>query len=433
MVTTVLLDAPLASGPYARGGAVEPGQRAVSCKAPESKTAIFYMNGMNTTFDAAALSVIELRNKFSAAGARGTEETVFLLAYNRTEGFLRDFAESVIQRLGENSREAANASSFDIIHAILFGRDSSAVQMVMNEVAALLPSTKWPSATANATLAADLGKQELAIRSKLLEGNRVLLVAHSQGNFFAVETLRAFGALGSREPNSTDSASAIYKGSLGAVSVATPSGERIEPYINYHRDLVINSVRLANPNTPEPNCRNNDSSGDDWLHHGFVESYLNGDDCGDKVIGGMKTVLGSLSFPQKRATTGIITITLTWGSQPDVDLHVKEPNGKHVYYRKKRGRSGYLDVDDTNGRGPEHYFVSCDKLEAGTYSFGLNYFAGRRREEAHVQVQAGLEVKHFTKKLKRARGRSGDRRWSPLGKVVVSGDAANREFIFSID
>lgn len=29
---------------------------------------------------------------------------------------------------------------------------------------------------------------------------------------------------------------------------------------------------------------------------------------------------------------GIITAMLTWGSNPDIDLHVFEPNGTHVYY-----------------------------------------------------------------------------------------------------
>ena len=67
---------------------------------------------------------------------------------------------------------------------------------------------------------------------------------------------------------------------------------------------------------------------------------------------------------------------MTWGSQPDVDLHVTEPNEFHVFYGSTRGPSGYLDVDDVTGFGPEHFYVSCGTLETGTYAIGVNYYSG---------------------------------------------------------
>lgn len=43
---------------------------------------------------------------------------------------------------------------------------------------------------------------------------------------------------------------------------------------------------------------------------------------------------------------GPITITLTWDIQMDIDLHIIEPDGTHVYWMNKTGNNGRLDVDD---------------------------------------------------------------------------------------
>ena len=51
-------------------------------------------------------------------------------------------------------------------------------------------------------------------------------------------------------------------------------------------------------------------------------------------------------------------MTLTWDANPDVDLHIFEPQ-RHVYYASRIGYNGYLDLDDTNGYGPEHYYTNC--------------------------------------------------------------------------
>jgi hypothetical protein len=93
---------------------------------------------------------------------------------------------------------------------------------------------------------------------------------------------------------------------------------------------------------------------------------------------------------------GVITVTLMWEGATDIDLHVFEPNGSHVYWEAKQGFSGFLDEDDRSGYGPEHYTVpSCDTLEKGTYLIGLDYFKGDYPEVATVQVEAGLKVRFF--------------------------------------
>ncbi len=61
---------------------------------------------------------------------------------------------------------------------------------------------------------------------------------------------------------------------------------------------------------------------------------------------------------------------LTWDIKyADIDLHVLEPSGRHVYYRSKGGDyTPFLDYDDVDGFGPEHYFIDSNMdYEYGTY------------------------------------------------------------------
>ncbi|MCK5459192.1 MAG: hypothetical protein KAI20_04825, partial [Thermoplasmatales archaeon] len=97
---------------------------------------------------------------------------------------------------------------------------------------------------------------------------------------------------------------------------------------------------------------------------------------------------------ESTASEASLTFTLTWGQDnSDVDLHVLEPtidgtDGRHIYYSNK-GYEGsgnpYLDIDNTQGYGPEHYYAteemtlpnyqgSGDYLY-GTYKYRVHYYA----------------------------------------------------------
>ena len=61
---------------------------------------------------------------------------------------------------------------------------------------------------------------------------------------------------------------------------------------------------------------------------------------------------------------------------------------------RRMSPSGHLDVDDTNGIGPEHYHVTCGKLETGTWAIGVEYFYGEAPETATIQIEAsGVTVR----------------------------------------
>ena len=72
---------------------------------------------------------------------------------------------------------------------------------------------------------------------------------------------------------------------------------------------------------------------------------------------------------------GCIRVVLTWGEDPrDLDLHCFSSKGEHVYFVKKNDKALRLDVDVTNGLGPETLTVT---VEAGvTYYFYAHHFAG---------------------------------------------------------
>ncbi|TRO82574.1 YfaP family protein [Trichloromonas acetexigens] len=247
-------------------------------------------------------------------------------------------------------------------------------------------------------------------RENLDTGYKVLLFAHSQGNFYS--------NLAFTWVNKPDN--------VGIVSVATPANyvSGGGPYTTYDHDLVMDSVRTIFPFTLASNAGNGFFDFflglfDDWTGHSIVDTYLAGDNTGPIIINNVIQSIGDLLPPNVIAGDGIITVRLEWGAQPDLDLHVFEPNGAHVYYANQRGPSGYLDLDDVNGYGPEHYFVSCDTLETGVYRVGVNYYYGFAPETARVNIVAGDKNRSYSKTLSYSRGSGGNYSPTPIANIEV--------------
>jgi tetratricopeptide (TPR) repeat protein len=71
-----------------------------------------------------------------------------------------------------------------------------------------------------------------------------------------------------------------------------------------------------------------------------------------------------------------ISLVLFWEDpRADVDLHIHEPNGEIVNYRRKEsGQGGTLYYDITNGLGPEIYVLGTGK--PGAYRISVVYYSG---------------------------------------------------------
>jgi hypothetical protein len=74
------------------------------------------------------------------------------------------------------------------------------------------------------------------------------------------------------------------------------------------------------------------------------------------------------------ARTDRMRITMTWDTDGnDVDLHVVDPRGAHVYYADRQAPSGIRLLQDiTQGFGPE--VVRTDSVIPGAYHVGVKYF-----------------------------------------------------------
>lgn len=87
------------------------------------------------------------------------------------------------------------------------------------------------------------------------------------------------------------------------------------------------------------------------------------------------TTPATIKMKAVKVGSGKLQITLTWDSEADVDLHLEEPDGNTIYFGNDTSVAGdgFLDVDDTDGFGPENIFYEAD-VPAGEYTVRVNLF-----------------------------------------------------------
>ena len=79
---------------------------------------------------------------------------------------------------------------------------------------------------------------------------------------------------------------------------------------------------------------------------------------------------------EKVGNNGALKVTLLWNFEGDIDLHVKQPNNKEIYYDHKKDTStgGALDVDNQNGGNGSAENIYWAKPPKGEYTIQLVYY-----------------------------------------------------------
>ncbi len=383
---------------------------------------IVYSNGMFNTYQQARDSLRALQLELKVW--QPTLQLEYRLAYADDNGANIGTVPGVISGLGQLLEVyiQKNGDTTSYFWRLLGSVDVAPVwfQQTMNDLAAQ---------TNLGTYVQDIDLQRQLndiYRPFLNEGRKIIIVSHSQGNLYANAAYDAL-TLGSAGGN------ASWASSIGNVAVATPASIVAAggPYVTAVEDLVIDAIHIGavaaarkgiviTPPLP-PNASNlGDGTSGDSMGHNFIKHYLAGNTTRPRILNHIVNLVQSLQSPVQQYQSGEITVTMLWANATDMDLHIYEPTS-HVYYANMQGVAGYIDVDNTTGYGPEHYFASCNTLVSGMYRVAANYYSGTARPETVVfRIKAGTITKTFTQTFGLPFGASGDNRPLPVANIFVT-------------
>jgi len=403
--------------------------------------AVVFFNGVWNSQAGAEASKNIIRTALGDTYGPNSEPVTYQLSYNQSgspTGAInwQDLAETFEQRANTIDPTGNLAKHWEILWELLRGEESTIGRIILAYAGAgaLIDGLKSDiraklagaigSLTSSPPTAADYASSDSRMNDLALQKQKILLVAHSQGNLFLNHAYdHVVGTVGRQ--------------SIAAVHVAPASASTRGEYKLSSSDLVINQALPAaggfvlSPNITMP------IYADDWSGHKFAETYMNaGKEARAPIVAAMKAALTALVTPTSTSgNVGAFTVTLDWDGPGDVDLHVFEPDSAHVYYRSRQGHVGFLDTDNTSGFGPEHYYASCDKnvFQPGTYRIGVNNYYGATGRTATVQISSTLTGFTRTKRLGvgSERGSSGDGSPISVFSLVVTKDPATGKLSYA--
>ena len=349
---------------------------------------VYYANGVDGSSRKNNIATKALRLRYKATlSARDGGQYDFSAAENETQRKMIDLAQVFQQKMAE---EGLNGNPILLYHLLVNGFSIETVQNYYStfpDAGELIGEFIELAAAFSSSAIEDTVITELRhltfYQADLLAGKRVLIIPHSQGNLFTNTAVEAVIDINPEWANSIS-----Y---FGVASPASYTANNAD-YVTADDDRVIALLDIVEDVLPanldnDPGLFNDPR---DLLNHGFTESYFNDSLSSMGVIdNGVHALVDNLEYPEIQAGQGSIRATLTWGSNEDVDLHAFEPDGSHVYYGYKIGSDGFLDVDNRSSFGPENYFVSCEDVNAGEYTFGVNYYSGNSSETAEIIISLG--------------------------------------------
>ena len=102
--------------------------------------------------------------------------------------------------------------------------------------------------------------------------------------------------------------------------------------------------------------------------------------------------------------SGQLKITLLWDFPGDIDLHVEQPNGREIYYKRSRDyrTGGYLDVDNRVGGSNSAENIYWSSPIPGNYKVFLKYYSASTASNVAesgvcrvVVFQEGVQTRTF--------------------------------------
>lgn len=86
----------------------------------------------------------------------------------------------------------------------------------------------------------------------------------------------------------------------------------------------------------------------------------------------------NLASSSLKTGSGDIQVTLNWNTKADLDLYVEDPKGNIIYWKTPTSSTGgKLDVDDTDGNGPENIYWPKNAAPNGSYKVSIMYYNGQ--------------------------------------------------------
>lgn len=175
--------------------------------------------------------------------------------------------------------------------------------------------------------------------SELLNCKRVLIVVHSQGNFYANSAWKIIYGLKMKGKYMMKNFPA-----MGLLSVATPashvgSGLRssydhapITSYVTLNNDWIINAVRFfeGDANVLDANYANSNVDAD-WTHHSFVDSYINGNNTSGAIISKAQSIANNLETLPFQRQAFISSALASAGYQKDQKILELEFSNSNIY------------------------------------------------------------------------------------------------------
>lgn len=383
------------------------GQSAVLCSNSSVKKdnySLIYVNGLSNSIDQ-AIARAKMLSMLNYPGLKGKIE--FGYAYQQNEFIANQLIELVRQ---------ANFEAWDIVAKYIYNLKNAPPDIQASMIQLMAEIDR-----ANYVVDSDLRKHINAYHAKISNSKKVILLPHSQGGYYANDA--------------RDNINRIYSGdadNIGIVAVGVPttkiSGNGL--YTNMQNDVVVNTARTFNPSVLKANYLY--SSPNDSLGHGFDETYMNigygNISPRARVIDHIVETASRLSGNPVVIRNDTIKISLDWSSPVDMDLHIYEPGGTHLSYKKLRGNAGRIDRDSLKGGAPEVYSVDCNNMLTGTYDIGVRFYSGSPGDKVEVDVNAGTANKVNKKRLYYSGNNS---HIHDLGSVRVTGNK-NSGYSFTI-